>query len=125
MFERDPQAGNIKFNTGNIFVPVLRWHLQVFFSLSELCLQFHCFAIRKMHFLKRARQLVAYPGGFGTLDELFETLTLVKTGKIKPLPILRPGREYWQGIINFEAMVDEGVIGEKYLSLFQYVDCAE
>jgi len=91
----------------------------------ELCFQFHYFAIRKMHFLKRARALVACPGGFGTMDELFETLTLIQTRKIKPVPVLLLGREYWQRVINFQAMVDEGTIEEKDLSLFQYVDSAE
>ena len=91
----------------------------------ELCFQFHYFAIRKMHFLKRARALVACPGGFGTLDELFETLTLIQTKKIKPVPILLLGREYWQRIINFEAMVEEGVVDEDDLTLFQFVDSAE
>jgi len=91
----------------------------------ELCFQFHYFAIRKMHFLKRAQALVACPGGFGTLDELFETLTLVQTRKIRPLPILLLGKEYWNRVINFEAMVEEGVIEEKDLTLFQYVDSAE
>lgn len=91
----------------------------------ELCFQFHYFAIRKMHFLKRARALVACPGGFGTFDELFETLTLIQTRKIKPVPIVLLGREYWQRIINFEAMVEEGVIEEGDLALFQFVDTAE
>lgn len=91
----------------------------------ELCFQFHYFAIRKMHFLKRARALVACPGGFGTFDELFETLTLIQTGKIKPVPILLMGREYWQRVINFEALVEEGTISEKDLKLFEYVDTAE
>ena len=85
----------------------------------ELCFQFHYFAIRKMHFLKRAHALVACPGGFGTLDELFETLTLIQTGKIKPVPILLMGRDYWNRIINFQALVDEGMINEDDLDLFQ------
>jgi uncharacterized protein (TIGR00730 family) len=91
----------------------------------ELCFQFHYFAIRKMHFLKRARGLVAFPGGFGTLDELFETLTLVQTRKIKSVPIVLIGRDYWQRIINFDALVEEGVIDENDLSLFEFVDTAE
>jgi len=91
----------------------------------ELCFQFHYFAIRKMHFLKRAHALVACPGGFGTLDELFETLTLIQTGKIKPVPIILMGREYWQRVINFDALVEEGTISEKDLSLFEYVDSAQ
>jgi uncharacterized protein (TIGR00730 family) len=91
----------------------------------ELCFRFHYFAIRKMHFLKRAKALVACPGGFGTLDELFEALTLVQTRKIAPLPILLMGREYWRRILNFDALVEEGMIGEQDLSLFQYVETAE
>ncbi len=90
----------------------------------ELCFQFHYFAIRKMHFLKRARALVACPGGFGTMDELFETLTLIQTRKIKPVPILLLGSAYWRRIINFEAMVEEGTIDEKDLGLFRFVDTA-
>jgi len=91
----------------------------------ELCFQFHYFAIRKMHFLKRARALVACPGGFGTLDELFETLTLIQTKKIKPVPILLLGSEYWKRIINFDAMVEEGMISGHDLTLFQYVESAD
>jgi uncharacterized protein (TIGR00730 family) len=91
----------------------------------ELNFQFHYFAIRKMHFLMRARALVAFPGGFGTLDELFETLTLIQTKKIKPVPVLLFGREYWQRIINFEALVDEGAIDPQDIELFQYVETAK
>ncbi|MDH5612611.1 MAG: TIGR00730 family Rossman fold protein [Gammaproteobacteria bacterium] len=91
----------------------------------ELCFQFHYFAIRKMHFLKRARALVACPGGFGTMDELFETITLIQTRKIKPVPILLLGSDYWRRIINFQAMVDEGTIDETDLGLFRFVDSAE
>jgi uncharacterized protein (TIGR00730 family) len=91
----------------------------------ELCFQFHYFAIRKMHFLKRARALVALPGGFGTLDELFETLTLIQTKKIKPVPVLLLGSEYWHRVINFEALVEEGMIEEEDLSLFQFVESAD
>ncbi len=91
----------------------------------ELCFHFHYFAIRKMHFLKRARALVACPGGFGTLDELFETLTLIQTGKIDPVPVLLMGTSYWRRIINFEALVEEGTISAKDLDIFSYVDTAE
>ncbi|MDH5394126.1 MAG: TIGR00730 family Rossman fold protein [Gammaproteobacteria bacterium] len=91
----------------------------------ELCFQFHYFAIRKMHFLKRAKALVAFPGGFGTLDELFETLTLIQTKKVRAVPVLLFGKDYWQRIINFEAMVEEGVIDSKDLALFEYVDNAQ
>ena len=91
----------------------------------ELCFQFHYFSIRKMHFLMRAQALIAFPGGFGTLDELFETLTLIQTKKIKPLPVLLFGREFWQKLINFEFLVDEGVISPEDLHIFQYVETAE
>lgn len=91
----------------------------------ELCFQFHYFAIRKMHFLKRARALVACPGGFGTLDELFETLTLIQTKKIKPVPIVLLGRDYWSRIINFQALVEEGMIEQSDLDIFSVVETAE
>ena len=90
----------------------------------ELCFQFHYFAIRKMHFLKRARALVACPGGFGTMDELFETLTLIQTRKIKPLPVILLGESYWRRVINFEALVEEGSIEEADLSLITFVETA-
>ncbi|MDZ4722632.1 MAG: TIGR00730 family Rossman fold protein [candidate division Zixibacteria bacterium] len=91
----------------------------------ELCLQFHYFAIRKMHFLLRSKALVAFPGGYGTLDELFEALTLVQTGKVLPLPIVLFGEKYWRGLINFQHLVDEGTIAEADLNLFVYADKAE
>ena len=91
----------------------------------DLNFQFHYFAIRKMHFLMRAKSLVAFPGGFGTLDELFETLTLIQTGKVKPIPVLLFGKSFWERIINFNALVEEGTIGAKDLELFTYVETAE
>lgn len=91
----------------------------------DLCFQFHYFALRKMHFLLRARGLVAFPGGFGTLDELFETLTLIQTGKVGPLPVILFGREFWDRIINFQALVDEGMISAKDLQLFHYAETAQ
>jgi len=91
----------------------------------EFCFQFHYFAIRKMHFLMRAKALVAFPGGFGTLDELFETLTLIQTKKIKPVPVLLFGKDYWNRIVNFQGLVDEGMISSEDLDLFMYVDTAE
>jgi len=91
----------------------------------ELSFQFHYFAVRKMHFLMRARALAAFPGGFGTLDELFETLTLIQTKKIKPVPVLLFGREYWQRIIDFEALVEEGTIDSQDLDLFRYAETAK
>lgn len=91
----------------------------------ELTFQFHYFAIRKMHLLMRAKALVAFPGGFGTLDEIFETLTLVQTQKVNPIPILLFGREFWERVINFNALVEEGTISPRDLDLFQFVDSAE
>ncbi len=91
----------------------------------ELCFRFHYFAMRKMHFLLRAQALVVFPGGFGTLDELFETLTLVQTKKIKPMPILLLGREYWQRLVNFDLLVEEGMIEPGDLDYFSYVESAE
>ena len=91
----------------------------------DLSFQFHYFAIRKMHFLMRARALVVFPGGFGTMDELFETLTLVQTHKIEPIPILLFGKDFWQRIIDFDALVEEGTISPEDLDLFRYVETAE
>ena len=90
-----------------------------------LSFQFHYFAIRKMHFLMRARAMVAFPGGFGTMDELFETLTLIQTGKIEPIPILLFGESFWRRIVDFEAMAEAGVISPEDLDLFEYVETAE
>jgi uncharacterized protein (TIGR00730 family) len=88
----------------------------------ELCFRFHYFAMRKMHFLLRSQALVIFPGGFGTLDEFFETLTLLQTKKIQSLPILLFGKEYWQRLINFDVLVEEGMIAAENLHLFNYVD---
>ena len=88
-------------------------------------LNFHYFALRKMHFLLRARAVAVFPGGFGTFDEMFELLTLVQTGKMKPLPILLFGREVWERIIDFEAFAEEGTISKKDLDLFQWCETAE
>ncbi len=87
--------------------------------------QFHYFAVRKMHFLMRAKALVAFPGGFGTLDELFETLTLIQTHKVKAVPVLLFGEEYWRKVVNFEALVSEGTIDPEDRDLFRYVETAE
>jgi uncharacterized protein (TIGR00730 family) len=91
----------------------------------ELCFQFHYFALRKMHFMMRAKALVAFPGGFGTFDELFETLTLVQTGKARRVPILLYGTEFWQKMINFDYLYEIGCISAEDLKLFQYVDSAQ
>ena len=94
------------------------------FITPSLNFKFHYFALRKMHFMMRAKALVAFPGGFGTLDELFEVLTLVQTGKAKPVPIVLFGSDYWKRFINFEMLVEEGTISAGDLSLFHYVDTA-
>jgi uncharacterized protein (TIGR00730 family) len=91
----------------------------------ELCFQFHYFAVRKMHFLMRSIALVCFPGGFGTLDELFETITLVQTGKSRKRPILLFGRAFWEKLINFDHLVDSGMISAGDLKLFRYVETAE
>jgi len=90
-----------------------------------LCFNFHYFALRKMHFMMRAIALVVFPGGFGTLDELFEGLTLIQTRKIKPIPVLLFSRDYWERIINFSALVEEGVISPGDLEIFSFVETAE
>jgi uncharacterized protein (TIGR00730 family) len=90
-----------------------------------LSFQFHYFALRKMHFLMRAKAVAVFPGGFGTFDELFELLTLVQTGKVAPLPILIYGREFWSRVVNFEALAEEGVIARADLALMHFVETAE
>ncbi|HZT87656.1 MAG TPA: TIGR00730 family Rossman fold protein [Stellaceae bacterium] len=91
----------------------------------ELCFSFHYFAMRKLHFLLRARALVAFPGGYGTLDELFEVLTLAQTRKIAPVPVILVGEAYWRRIVNFEALVEEGAIDPEDIELFWYAESAE
>jgi uncharacterized protein (TIGR00730 family) len=90
-----------------------------------LCFCFHYFAVRKLHFLLRARALVAFPGGFGTLDELFEVLTLVQTRKIKPMPVVLAGESYWRHAIDFDFLVDEGVIDQEDRELFFFAETAQ
>lgn len=87
-----------------------------------MCFQFNYFAIRKMHFLLRAKALICFPGGFGTLDELFTTLTLRQTGRMQEIPIILYSKEYWDGIIDFQFLADEGVIQDSHLDLFQYTE---
>ena len=88
----------------------------------SLNFKFHYFALRKMHFMMRAKALVAFPGGFGTLDELFEVITLVQTGKSKPVPIILFGSDYWKRLIDFNVLIEEGAISPDDLKLFEYVD---
>ncbi len=91
----------------------------------ELCFQFYYFAIRKMHFLKRACGLVVCPGGYGTMDELFETLTLIQTRKIAPVPVIFIGREYWERLIDFDMFEEEGVIDPEDRELFWFAESAQ
>ncbi|MGY3438165.1 MULTISPECIES: LOG family protein [unclassified Marinovum] len=91
----------------------------------ELCFNFHYFAIRKMHFLMRAKAICVFPGGFGTLDEMFEALTLIQTGRMDRVPFLLFGRAFWERIVNWEALADAGTISEQDLDLFRFVETAE
>ncbi len=91
----------------------------------EVCFRFHYFAIRKLHFLLRAKALVAFPGGYGTIDELFEALTLIQTRKIAPLPVVLVGKSFWRQAVNFDFLVDEGTIDAEDRDLFWYAETAE
>jgi len=91
----------------------------------ELSFRFHYFALRKMHFTLRARALAVFPGGFGTFDEFFELLTLIQTGKMKRIPILLYGRDFWTRVVNFDALVEEGVVAARDLDLINWVETAE
>ena len=91
----------------------------------HLSFNFHYFALRKMHFLLRARAVAVFPGGFGTFDETFELLTLIQTGKMAMLPILLYGRDFWNRVIDFDGLVEEGVVAPQDLDLFRFVDTAE
>jgi uncharacterized protein (TIGR00730 family) len=95
------------------------------FVTPELCFQFHYFALRKMHFLMRAAALVVFPGGFGTLDELFETLCLIQTRKIRPIPVLLVGRDYWRRLLDLRLLVEEEMIAPRDLELLTFVDTAD
>ena len=90
-----------------------------------LSLNFHYFALRKMHFLLRARAVAVFPGGFGTFDEFFELLTLIQTGKMKPIPILLFGKDFWSRVVNFDAIAEEGTISKKDLELFHWCETAQ
>ena len=90
----------------------------------ELCFQFRYFALRKMHFLNRAKALVVFPGGFGTMDELFETLTLLQTGKVKDVSVVLIGKDYWEDLINWKKFLEYGLISPGDLSLFHFAETA-
>jgi len=91
----------------------------------ELCFNFHYFAIRKMHFLMRARAITVFPGGFGTLDELFEILTLRQTGKAPPIPIVLFDEAYWRSVVNFDTLIEHGMVKASDMDLFAFADDAE
>jgi uncharacterized protein (TIGR00730 family) len=91
----------------------------------DLSFQFHYFALRTMHFLLRARAVAVFPGGYGTFDEMFELLTLIQTGKVRPLPILLFGRDFWSRMVNFQGLVEEGVIAPHDLELIRWCETAE
>ena len=95
------------------------------YSTPDLTFQFHYFAVRKLHFAMRANALVVFPGGFGTIDELFELLTLMQTAKTPSIPIVLVDRPYWTRVINFTTLVEEGMIAQVDLDLFSYADDAE
>jgi len=95
------------------------------FITPELCFQFRYFALRKFHFIQRAAAVVLFPGGFGTLDEMFETLTLRQTHRMQPVPIILFGRDYWSRVINFQFLADSGVISDDHLKLFTYAETPE
>jgi uncharacterized protein (TIGR00730 family) len=95
------------------------------FITPELCFQFKYFALRKFHFILRAAAVVLFPGGFGTLDEMFETLTLRQTHRMQPVPIILFGREYWSKVIDFQFLADSGVIADEHLKLFTYAETPE
>jgi uncharacterized protein (TIGR00730 family) len=95
------------------------------FITPELCFNFHYFAIRKMHLLMRAKAIVFFPGGFGTLDELFESLTLIQTGRMRQVPVLLFGQTFWERLIDWSALTEAGTISPDDLDLFRYVETAE
>jgi uncharacterized protein (TIGR00730 family) len=95
------------------------------FVTPDLSFQFHYFALRKMHFLLRARAVAVFPGGFGTFDEMFELLTLIQTGKVRPMPIVLFGREFWERVIDFEGLCEEGVISPGDLDLIHWSEDAQ
>ena len=95
------------------------------FVTPDLCFNFHYFGIRKMHFLLRAKAIAVFPGGFGTLDELFESLTLIQTGRMEQVPVLLFGEAFWREVVNWEALAGAGTISRKDLELFRFVETAE
>jgi len=95
------------------------------FITPEFCFRFHYFALRKLHFMKRAKALVAFPGGYGTLDELFDALTLIQTKIVEPLPVILFGEKFWRSVIDFETLVEEGTVEPEDIHLFKFAETAE
>ena len=125
-FMEAANRGAYEANCRSIALGVVLPHEQVpnQFVTPELTFQFHYFAIRKMHFLMRAKALCAFPGGYGTLDELFETLTLIQTEKIERIPMLLFNKAFWDDVINFDGLVAQGTINPEDINLFQFVETA-
>lgn len=119
--------GAFESNSPNIGLNIVLPHEQSHnpYITPELCFRFHYFATRKMHFVMRAKVLIAFPGGFGTLDELFEILTLTQTQKTRPVPVLLYGTEFWKKLIDFNVLVEAGTISPEDINLFRYVDTPE
>jgi len=119
--------GAFDVNARSIGLNVTLPHEQVpnSYITPELCLQFHYFALRKMHFLLRAKALVIFPGGFGTLDELFDALTLRQTERMQEIPIVLFGRKYWDRVIDFQFLADEGTVRDEHLDLIDYAETPE
>jgi len=118
--------GAVEAGTETIGLNIVLPHEQLpnRYVTPDLSFQFHYFALRKMHFLLRARAVAVFPGGFGTFDEFFELLTLIQTGKVRPLPVLLFGREFWTRVVNFDALVEEGVIAPHDLDIFHWCEDA-
>src|SRR5262245_41237591 len=115
-------ANDVKAKSIGLNITLPEEQLPNSYITPDLCFQFHYFAIRKMHFLLRAKVLVIFPGGFGTLDELFEVLTLRQVNRMQPIPVILYNREYWDQVIDFQFLADEGVIRDEHLSLLHYVE---
>lgn len=126
-FMEAANKGAYQINKRSVSLGIMLPHEQAAnpYVTPELSFQFHYFAIRKMHFLMRAKALVAFPGGFGTLDELFESLTLLQTQKIEHIPLLLFNKKFWDSFINFEALVENGTISASDLDLINYVETAD
>jgi uncharacterized protein (TIGR00730 family) len=118
-------AFDAKAKTIGLNISLMREQFPNPYVSPELCFNFHYFAMRKLHFLQRAMALVAFPGGYGTLDELFEILTLSQTRKIRPMPIVLVGERYWRKAVNFDFLVEDGVIDAEDRELFWYAETAE